>query len=393
MTIIKDIIQELNHSKIEYKTLDKVCIINKGKQLNKNGLYENGKYPVINGGITPSGFWNEYNYNENMITISQGGASAGFVNYQYTKFWAGAHCYVIEKKSKDVVYKYLFHFLKHNEEYLKKSQVGAGIPSVSQKEIYKLKIPLPPLKVQEEIAKILDKFNELENELENELVARKQQYDYYKQKLFTDSTKFKIEHITDIAKIKARVGWQRLTRSEYLQEGEYCLITGTDFQEDGHINFDSCVYVTKERYDMDDNIKVHKDDILITKDGTLGKVAIIEEEPAKKTTLNSGVFRIKVVDSNVDPRYIFHYFTSKDFKDFIENVKTGSTVPHLTQQGLTTLNIPIPSLKEQKRIVAILDKFEKITNSLTEGLPAELELRRKQYEYYRNKLLNFKGVN
>lgn len=392
MSKINDLIKKMCPNEVKYVPLDSICTVNKGKQLNKNNLFNVAAYPVINGGIAPSGYWNEYNFNKNMITVSQGGASAGFVNWQKTKFWAGAHCYVVELKKDNVSYRYLYHFLKQNEGHLQSSQVGAGIPSVSQKEIYALKIPIPPLKVQEEIVKILDKFNELEAELVAELEERKEQYDYYKQKLFENMKNVKIKHITDIAVVKARVGWQRLTKSEYLQDGEYCLITGTDFQSDGHIDFNTCVYVSKERYEMDKNIQVHKDDILITKDGTLGKVAIIEEEPEKSTTLNSGVFRIKIKNDNIIPRYIYHYFTSKYFKDFVESVKTGSTIPHLTQQGLITLNIPIPPIEEQERIVNILDKFDKLVNDTLEGLPAEIELRRKQYEYYRNKLLNFKEV-
>ena len=144
---------------------------------------------------------------------------------------------------------------------------------------------------------------------------------------------------------------------------------------------------------MDENIQIHKDDILITKDGTLGKVAYLENEPDKLATLNSGVFRIKIIDDEVMPRYIYHYFNSKIFRDFIESVKTGSTIPHLTQEKLVTLNIPIPNVNEQKRIVNILDKFDNLTRSLTIGLPAEIELRRKQYEYYRNKLLSFEELS
>ena len=270
--------------------------------------------------------------------------------------------------------------------------IEAARPMVTKKQIEEFKIAIPPIEVQEEIVKILDKFSELEAELEAELEERKKQYDYYKRDLFENIKNVKIKHITDIAMVKARVGWQRLTRSEYLQDGEYCLITGTDFQSDGHIDFNTCVYVSKERYEMDKNIQIHKDDILITKDGTLGKVAIIDEEPEKSTTLNSGVFRIKIKNDNIIPRYIYHYFTSRYFKDFVESVKTGSTIPHLTQQGLITLNIPIPPIEEQERIVNILDKFDKLVNDTLEGLPAEIELRRKQYEYYRNKLLNFKEV-
>ena len=201
------------------------------------------------------------------------------------------------------------------------------------------------------------------------------------------------KHITDIALVKARVGWQRLTTAEYLNTGDYYLITGTDFTPEGKIDFNNCVYVTKERYEMDENIQVHQNDILITKDGTLGKIAYLEKEPDKLTTLNSGVFRIKIIDENVLPRYIYHYFNSKVFKDFIEKVKTGSTIPHLTQEKLVGLNIPIPNIEEQKKIINILDKFSNLTRSLSIGLPAEIELRRKQYEYYRNKLLSFEELS
>ena len=256
-----------------------------------------------------------------------------------------------------------------------------------------IKIPIPPLKVQEEIVRILDKFGELEAEIEAELEARQSQYEFWSGKIFESHMNGKIKHITDIAMIKARVGWQRLTTAEYLSTGDYYLITGTDFKNDGKIDFNKCVFVTKERYEMDENIQVHKNDILITKDGTLGKVAYLNDEPDKLTTLNSGVFRIKVTDKNVLPRYIYHYFNSKVFRDFVEYVKTGSTIPHLTQEKLVSLNIPIPNIKEQEKIINILDKFEDLTRSFSVGLPAEIELRRKQYEHYRNQLLSFKELN
>ena len=244
-------------------------------------------------------------------------------------------------------------------------------------------IPIPPLSVQSEIVRILDRFTLLEAELE----CRRKQYGYYKGQMF-DSLSCPTKHITDIAVVKARVGWQRLTKSEYMHTGDYFLVTGTDFKN-GYIDFNNCVYVSKERYEMDSNIIVGKGDILITKDGTLGKVAFVTESPNKPTTLNSGIFRIHVTDKDILPRYLFHYFTSKYFTDFVESVKTGSTIPHLTQQGLTSLNIPIPSIEEQLRIVRILDRFDVLTNSISEGLPREIELRRKQYEYYREQLLNF----
>ncbi|STP14192.1 anti-codon nuclease masking agent (prrB) [Helicobacter mustelae] len=174
---------------VEFRKLGEVINICKGKQLNKEFLSNYGEYPVMNGGIYASGYWNTYNTNSPKIIISQGGASAGYVNYMTSKFWAGAHCYVIESDSKKVNYKFLFYFLKNKESFLIKSQFGAGIPALNKADIETLPIPLPPLEVQREIVKILDDFSTLTEDLSSgipaEIAARKKQYEYYRDKLLT----------------------------------------------------------------------------------------------------------------------------------------------------------------------------------------------------------------
>ena len=119
MSKIDQLIKEKCPDGVKYVRLKDVVNIVKGKQLNKDILLENGLYPVINGGINPSGYWDEYNFNENMITISQGGASAGYVNFIKGKFWAGAHCYIVIDCDKKLNYKYIYHFLKSKEKRLK----------------------------------------------------------------------------------------------------------------------------------------------------------------------------------------------------------------------------------------------------------------------------------
>ena len=191
-------------------------------------------------------------------------------------------------------------------------------------------------------------------------------------------------NILDVISMKARVGWQALTKKEYLQDGDYYLITGTDFRVDGSIGFDSCVFVSKERFDMDEKIKIHANDILMTKDGTLGKVAFMKTEPPKPATLNGGVYRLTVISEEVLPRFMYHYFNSYEFKCFVEKVKTGGTIKHLTQKWFETLRIPVPPIEVQQEIVCILDSF----TELELELQAELEVRKKQYEYYRDKLMD-----
>src|SRR5690554_4571400 len=119
---------------VEWRTLGEVIKLEKGKQLNKELLSEDGLYPAYNGGITFSGFTNIYNYNENTIIISQGGASAGFVNFVTTKFYANAHCYVVIPNIKKVENRFIYHYLKLNQERLMSKQHGAGIPALRTNE-------------------------------------------------------------------------------------------------------------------------------------------------------------------------------------------------------------------------------------------------------------------
>ena len=187
----------------------------------------------------------------------------------------------------------------------------------------------------------------------------------------------------EICSLHARIGWQRLTRAEYQPTGEYMLITGTDFTENHEINYESCVYVSEDRYAQDSKIQLQNDDILITKDGTLGKVAQVHNLP-KPATLNGGVFVVRCIDGSLENRFILHYLLSDHFLRVVDQQKTGSTISHLTQALFSRLMIPMPPLEVQREIVRILDKFTKLTAELT----AELTARKKQYEYYRDDLLS-----
>ena len=185
----------LKNEKVEWKKLGEVSIIIKGKQFNKRDMLDNGKYPVINGGMTPSGYIDLFNENENTITVSQGGASAGYVNFIETRFWLGAHAFAISP-SETIIKKYryeynnfnrfLFHILKHNQVKLQDSKEGAGIPSVSKEKLYNLMIPIINTETQEKIVKTLDKFTKYVTELQTELQFRLKQYEYYRNMLLSE---------------------------------------------------------------------------------------------------------------------------------------------------------------------------------------------------------------
>lgn len=170
--------------------------------------------------------------------------------------------------------------------------------------------------------------------------------------------------------IHARIGWQALSKREHLKNGDYMLITGTDFQN-GLINYSTCVYVSKERYDMDEKIKIQNDDILITKDGTLGKVAVVKNLP-KPATLNGGVFVVRP-DERFNKEYVEIIFNSSYFARFINDIKKSTTIKHLNQSKLHSFLIPVPPIEEQQRIVnrvnelmAKIDEYEKLENQLVQ---------------------------
>ena len=167
------------------------------------------------------------------------------------------------------------------------------------------------------------------------------------------------KNLSELATMHARIGWQNLRTSEFMDNGDYMLITGTDF-EDGQINYSTCHYVKQERYDQDKNIQVRNGSILVTKDGTLGKVAFVQglSIPA---TLNAGVFNIIIKDDVlVSNNYLFQYLKAPFLMEFVNKKATGGTIKHLNQSLLVDFPVKIPSKKEQEKIGVYLNNLDRI---------------------------------
>lgn len=185
MNRVEELIQQLCPNGVEWKKLGDYIELYTGEQLNKDAMLSDGVYPVMNGGVLASGFTDSFNEEADTITISQGGASAGFVNWMESKFWAGAHCFIVKVINDKIINRYLYFFLKNSERKMMLSKYGAGIPSLSKESVNKLLIPIPPLPIQQDIVRILDTFTELTANLQTELEARRKQYEYYRDKLLT----------------------------------------------------------------------------------------------------------------------------------------------------------------------------------------------------------------
>lgn len=166
--------------------------------------------------------------------------------------------------------------------------------------------------------------------------------------------------IAESCTLHARIGWQGLTKSEYLDEGDYYLVTGVDFDH-GRIDFANCHYVTKDRYDQDLHIQLKVDDVLVTKDGTIGKVAIIDKPIDKPATLNSGVFVVRPKNTEaLLPQYLMIVLLSDHFNRFIEQIKVGCTIAHLNQEKFLNFRFPLPTINEQKHIITLFASMSAI---------------------------------
>ena len=364
MSKLKELISEFCPHGVEFKKLGEVVNISKGVQFNKSNMKSAGSFPVINGGINPSGYIEKYNQGENTLTISQGGASAGYVNWISTKFWAGAHCYII-KTSDIVINRYVFHFLKSQEKNLQECQYGAGIPALSKATVENFKIPVPPLPVQAEIVRMLDTFTELISTLEEELTARKKQYEYYRDKLLTFG---EVEYKTlgEIGKIKRGV---RVVRSQLSEIGKYAVYQNS-MKPLGYYDKFNCAANTT----------------FVISAGAAGEIGYSYED----FWAADDCLYIEC-DKNLNSRFLYYLLLCQQ-KFIYKNVRRAS-VPRLSKEVIQNLKIPIPPIEEQERIVNILDKFDKLCNDLCEGIPAEIAARKKQYEYYRDLLLTFEEKN
>ncbi|GAA8857999.1 restriction endonuclease subunit S [Helicobacter pylori] len=395
---IECLLQTLAPKGVEFRKLGEVINILKGKQLNKELLLDYGEYPVMNGGIHASGYWNEYNTDYPKIIISQGGASAGYVNYMTSKFWAGAHCYAIELNSEKLNYKFLYYFLKNSQTILMKSQFGAGIPALNKADIENLTIPIPPLEIQQEIVKILDAFTELNTELNTELKARKKQYEYY-QNMLLDFNDINQNH---------KDAKEKLTQKTYPKRLKTLLQTlapkGVEFRKLGEvINILKGKQLNKEllldygEYPVM-NGGIHASGYWNEYNTDYPKI-IISQGGASAGYVNymtskfwAGAHCYAIELNSEKLNYKFLYYFLKNSQTILMKSQFGAGIPALNKADIENLTIPIPPLEIQQEIVKILDQFSLLTTDLLAGIPAEIKARKKQYEYYREKLLTFKPL-
>ena len=264
--------------------------------------------------------------------------------------------------------KFVFYYFFLIDEWCKLHLVIGNFPSVDVQQLINLPFPLPPLRVQARIVEILDKFTQLEKELEAELEARKKQYAYYRDQLL---------NFSQSPPLNVNIEWKTLGEVAEFKRGQ------TIIQKTAPTGVYPVISGGQQPAYYIDKYNRTGQTITVAGSGAYAGFVMFWDEPI----FVSDAFSIKTDEEVVLPRYVFHFLLNKQSSIF--NLKRGAGVPHVYAKDLAAFSIPIPPLSEQRRIVDILDRFDTLTNSISEGLPKEIALRRKQYEYYRDALLSF----
>jgi type I restriction enzyme S subunit len=411
-------------SKTRIMPLKDVAEIERGTRVVRSQLTEAGLYPVFQNALTPMGYYDKANRLENNTFLICAGA-AGQIGYSDVDFWAADDCYTF-KCCEKLENRYLFHVLKNSQHRIDAQVRRASIPRISREAVGNIRIPIPPLDVQNRIVNVLDNFEKICSDLNiglpAEIEARQKQYEYYRDKLLT----FAETGNTILSRAEqSRAEQSRAEQSRaliklvqyvygcvWLELGDVIvsLNTGLNPRKFFKLNTEDATnyYITiremkdgkivpSEKTDrMNDEARklcnnrsnLEVGDVLFSGTGTIGETAVIEKEPSN-WNIKEGVYAIKPNQTMIQPMYL-RYILMTDFikKEYMKKA-AGGTVQSVPMGELKKIRIPVPSLREQNRIVGVLKKLDDLCNGLTNGLPAEIEARQKQYEYYRDKLLTF----
>ncbi|WP_299266496.1 restriction endonuclease subunit S [uncultured Leptotrichia sp.] len=407
--------------------LIEIAKLSRGKRLVRSELHENGQYPVFQNSLTPLGYYNNKNFDGGKTCIVTAGA-AGEIFYQDRDFWAADDVLVIT--TDDILNKYLYYFLLNKQNLIKSKVRKASVPRLSRDDIEKIEVSLPPIEIQNKIVKILDRFQELLSDTKGllplEIEQRRKQYEYYREKLLTFdegegyalstaqhstaqhstaqhstaqrqiTSKF-FELLKEAAKVVSidindKVEWKTLSEVakyskdrisfEYLNEKNYVGVENLLKNRLGKIDSNNVpTEGNSVKFNMGDiligNIRPYLCKIWLAdiEGGTNGDVLVISIDKKHKNKILS--------------RYLYQILSDEKFFDYNIKYSKGAKMPRGDKEKIMEYKIPLPPLPVQEYIVSILDKFDALVNDLSQGLPREIELRQKQYEYYREKLLNF----
>lgn len=383
----------LDGAKVEWRTIDEVSNkVSSGgtPATSNNSYYENGNIPWLRTQevdfkeiwdtdikITEEGLNNSSAkwIPKNCVIVAMYGATVGKIAINKIPLTTNQACANIEVNPEIAHYRYVFHYLMSKYEYIK--SLGSGSQTnINSQIVKKIRIPIPPLSVQTEIVKILDALTTLTSELTSELTLRRKQYEYYREKLLShNDSESSSQQKVDKDKLfsTSNIQWLHLNEIYKFQYGIGNKIPtiGGEYPVYGS----NGIVGSHNEYNSEDAPVI----------GHIGAYAgIVNWAEGKHFVTYNGIICNKIND-NVNSRYAYYLLLSQNFIDKANK----ASQPFISYDILNKCIVPVPPLEEQQRIVSILDKFETLTNSITEGLPLAIEQSQKRYEYYREVLLNF----
>ena len=381
MSKLEELIQELCPNGVEYKKLGEIVEYQRGKTITKKNIIE-GDIPVISGGQQPAYYHNESNREGKTITVA-GSGYAGYIMYWEKPIFV-SDAFSLKGDEINNNTKYIYYYLKKIQEKIYSLRKGAGISHVYFKDMQDFLVHVPPLEVQCEIVRILDKFTLLTAEL----TARRKQYEYYRNFLVYFKNLIYKKKFGDIANIQRGASPRPI--SKFITNES----NGINWIKIGDVDT-RAKYITKTKYKITvdgskKSKKVKKGDFILSNSMSFGRPYIL----AIDGCIHDGWLSISNFEEEFISDFLYYLLNSYDIQnEFIKKASFGGAVHNLNIDIVKNIELNVPSKKAQQKIIDTLDRFDKLCNDITSGIPAEIEARQKQYEYYRDKLLTFKEKN
>ena len=377
---------------VEWKPLGEVAYLTRGRVISKQYLDENrGDYPVYSSQTVNNGEIGKidtFDFDGEYVSWTTDGANAGTVFYRTGKFSITNVCGLIQIQDLSKLdYKFLFYWLSISAKHHVYS--GMGNPKLMSNQMSKIKIPIPPLSVQTKIAQILDAFTAITAELTAELSMRNKQYQYYRDKLLSENELAKAGfEWKSLGEVGELIRGNGLTKKDLLDDGVPAIHYGQIYTYYRTETIKTISFVSKELAKK--LRKVDCGDVVITNTSEnfddVGKALLYLGTEQAVTGGHATIFK---PSQAILGKYFVYFTQSKYFSNEKRKYAKGTKVIDVSAADMAKIQIPIPPLAEQARIVAILDKFDTLTRSISDGLPREIELRQQQYAYYREALLSF----
>ena len=385
MDRIKEFIDNLCSDGVAFKKLGEIADIGTGSS-NGNEAIEDGQYPFFIRSQTIKSK-NDYEYDEEAIIIPGEGGIGEIFHYINGKYALHQRVYRIHFTTQEVDAKFAYYYMRaYFKPFIMKKAVNGTVSSIRKPMIEEFQIPLPPMAAQREIVHVLDKFTLLSAELAAELAARREQYGYYRDSLLTfEEPKVSFLMLKDITE-RISDGMHNLPK-EISSSGEFPVLSAQNVNN-GYIDLSTTKYVDKDVYERENKrTQVRKGSILLTIVGAIGRSAVVNDD--LQALFQRSICVINPNNNIINSTFLKYWLDTKQMQIYMENNAHGAAQKGLYLDSVGQLKIPVPSIEIQEKIVNVLENFDKICSDLKIGLPAEIEKRQQQYEYYRDKLLTF----